>query len=374
MSSNTPLKGSFGLNLKFWGLPFATLIWCLTPSLSPVLACQFVEPPVDQSKVLWVHLDGLCSSREQHDHALTGDEVLEALKDGKSLDLKGVLIRGEIMLDQLPLRPLSTIAGVPSEIVGSMQERGIQEVRVIPGKMVIRDSEFDKVLATNLAKGALIVMGEVDFEGSRFLQSVDFSKMVFAGAFSFKEVDVGFEGFFIGAHFMGSADFSTVTFGTHTRFHQARFGGPVSFSGTEFRGVAEFLEVEFHGPADFSQSAFRNGTGFSGSHFHGPLDFSGVRVDQAMYFRFAEFAQQASFRESRFSSVLDFSNSRFLDQYDFSGVKLAVHPDLSGSSIRPEDVPEVRKTPPWKQIVMLAILTSLILGYLWRRRTARGSI
>ncbi len=374
MPSHPPMQGSLSLRWKSWVLPLATIIWCLIPYFPPAFACQLVDPPVDQDHVLWVHLDGTCSSHDKEEHALTGDVVLDALKEGKSLDLKGVLIRGDVMLDQLPLRPLAAIAEVPSEIVTTIQERGIQEVRVIPGKMVIRDSEFENVLATNLAKGALIVRGEVDFEGSRFAQSVDFSKMIFARSFSFKEVKVGFEGFFIGAHFTDSADFSTVTFGTHTRFHKARFGGPVSFSGTTFQGVAEFLEVEFQGPADFSGSAFHSGTGFSGSNFHGPLDFSGVRVDQAMYFRFAEFAQQASFRASRFSSVLDFSNSRFLDRYDFSDVELAFPPELSRSSIRPEDVPEVQGKTPWDQIVIFSILAILILVYLWRRRTARGSI
>ena len=335
-------------------------------------ACRLLEPPVNPADTLWVHLEGFCLSTDQRAWAVKGVDVLEALKAGKSLDFQGALLVGDIMLDQLPAQPIAEISNIPAEIQKRFHQRGLETARVIQGAVTIRDSRFEQVLATNLVDGALVILGEVTIAGTTFLQSVDFSKIIFAKPLVFTNVQVEYEGFFIGAHFEHAVDFSHTNFGTHSRFHKAVFRGPVIFAEVEFDGVAEFLEVEFQQTANFSRAKFLSGTGFSGSVFHGPVDFSGARTEQEIYFRFSEFKKGVSFRHGQFQSVVDFSNSRFEGEHDFSEAEFAVQPEFAASNISvqvPISGPKFTQQFQW---LLFGGLVSLVGIYLWISKRGTG--
>ena len=238
-----------------------------------VWACRLVDPPPQASNILWVHLEGLCFSADQREWAVSGADVLSALESGKSVDLQGALVVDDVMLDQLPLQPLAEIPLLPPHLQAAAQRGGVEKVRVISGAITIRGSQFEKVLATNLVNDVLVILGEVHISDTTFLQSVDFSKIIFVKPFVFSHVKVEHEGFFIGAQFEDDVDFSHTYFGTHARFHKAKFQGPVSFAEVEFKGVAEFLEVTFEQEANFSQANFLSGTGFSGVCVSGTCGF-----------------------------------------------------------------------------------------------------
>jgi hypothetical protein len=352
------------------------LLWVIMLFLMGALpsdawACRLLEPPEDRIDTLWVHLDGFCLASAQREWAITGAEVLEALIAGKSLDFQGALVVGDVMLDQLPLRSVAEIPHLPSQIQESLSLKGFEKVRVIPGSIAIRDSQFEKVFATNLVNDVLVIVGEVHISGTTFLQSVDFSKIIFAKPLVFSKVKVEHESFFIGAQFEEAVDFSHTSFGTHTRFHKAVFRGPVTFAEVAFQGVAEFLEVEFQETANFSHTQFLSGTGFSGSVFHGPVDFSGVKTKQEIYFRFSEFTEPVSFRQGQFQSVVDFSNSRFSGEHDFTDAEFAVQPEFTGSNISVEVLISRRMLNQPTQWLLFGGLVILVVFYLWitKRRT-----
>jgi uncharacterized protein YjbI with pentapeptide repeats len=335
-------------------------------------ACRLLEPPVNHADTLWGHLEGLCLSTDERAWAVKGADVLEALKAGKNLDFQGALVVGDIMLDQLPVQPVAEIPNIPADIQERLHQRGLETVRVIQGTVTIRDGRFEQVLATNLVNGALVILGEVNIAGTTFLQSVDFSKIIFAKPLVFTNVQVEYEGFFIEAHFEQAVDFSHTIFGTHSRFHKAVFRGPAMFVEVEFEGVAEFLEVEFQQAANFSQATFLSGAGFSGSVFHGPVDFSGVRTKQEIYFRFSEFKEGVSFRHGQFQSVVDFSNSRFEGEQDFSEAEFAVQPEFTASNISvqvPISGSRFNQRSQWMLFGGLVILVSI---YLWISKKSKG--
>jgi hypothetical protein len=353
-------------------LLFVMVLFLLGGLNQKAWACRLLEPPVNRADTLWVHLEGFCLSTDQRAWAVKGADVLEALKAGKNLDFQGALVVGDIMLDQLPEQPVAEIPNIPADIQARLHQRGLETVRVIQGAVTIRDSQFEQVLATNLVNGALVILGEVNISGTTFLQSVDFSKIIFAKPLVFTNVQVEYEGFFIGAHFEQAVDFSHTIFGTHSRFHKAVFRGPVMFVEVEFEGVAEFLEVEFQQTANFSQAKFLNGTGFSGSVFHGPVDFSGVRAKQEIYFRFCEFKEGVSFRHGQFQSVVDFSNSHFEGEHDFSKVEFAVQPEFTASNISvqvPISGPRFNQQSQWLLFGGLVILVGI---YLWISKRSTG--
>ncbi|MCA9499733.1 MAG: pentapeptide repeat-containing protein [Nitrospira sp.] len=297
--------------------------------------------------------------------AVKGADLLEALMQGKRIDLDQVLVVDQVMLDLLPQQAISEYPGIPPTMRKSLKERGITAVRVIPETISIRHSRFEKVLATNLVEGALLMLGPVDFTGTVFQQSIDLSKTVFVGPLRFSTARVDFEAFFIGSQFAQWVDFSHVIFGTHSRFHQAQFGDRVTFADAHFTGVAEFLEVGFHQTADFSRSVFSSGTGFSGSVFKGAADFSAISAIHEIYFRFTEFQESVTFAHAQFHTAVDFMNARFDGAKDFSGAEFRAMPELTGSNLPPDLVSVQGERKPYAEVGIFFGLVVLVLCYLW---------
>ncbi|MBA3964792.1 MAG: pentapeptide repeat-containing protein [Nitrospirales bacterium] len=355
--------------MKLRGVNYCLLLGLLLalPGLSPINAeaCRLLPIPPGSEHVLWVHVEGPCLPGEEEALAVKGADLLGALLQGKRIDLDHVLVVDQVMLDLLPQQALSENPTIPQAVGQRLQEQGVTAARVIPEAVSIRHSRFEKVLATNLVEGALLMLGPVDFTGTVFQQSIDLSKTVFVGPVRFSNARVDFEGFFIGSQFAQGVDFSHVTFGTHSRFHQAQFRDRVIFADAHFTGVAEFLEVEFQQAADFSRSTFASGTGFSGSVFKGAADFSAISAVHEIYFRFTEFRESVTFANARFHTVVDFSNARFDGTHDFSGVEFRTLPELSGSNL-PLDVASVQNgRTPYGQVGIFLGLVILVLCYLW---------
>lgn len=356
--------------MKLWGehfsLQLGLLLALLGVSSVNAEACRLLPVPPGSESVFWVHVEGPCLPEEEVTFSVKGADILEALVQGKRIDLDHVLVVDQVMLDLLPQQAISEYPSIPPSVGKSLNEKGITAVRVIPETISIRHSRFEKVLATNLVEGALLMLGTVDFTGTVFQQSIDLSKTVFVGPVRFSDAQVDFEGFFIGSQFAQGADFSHGIFGTHSRFHQAQFRDRVIFADAQFRGVAEFLEVEFQQAADFSRTTFASGTGLSGSVFKGPADFSAISAVHELYFRFAEFRESVTFANAKFHTVVDFTNARFDGTMDFSGAEFHTMPELTGSNL-PRDVVSVqngRRTYD-AQVVIFLGLVLLVLCYLW---------
>ncbi|MGB5054897.1 MAG: pentapeptide repeat-containing protein [Nitrospirales bacterium] len=328
-------------------------------------ACRLLPTPPGSENVFWVHVEGPCLPGEETALAVKGADLLEALVQGKRIDLDHVLVVDQVMLDLLPQQALSEYPAIPPSVRKPLNEKGITAVRVIPEAMSIRHSRFEKVLATNLVEGALLILGTVDFTGTVFQQSIDLSKTVFVGPVRFSHARVDFEGFFIGSQFAQGVDFSQVIFGTHSRFHQAQFRDRVTFADAHFTGVAEFLEVEFQQAADFSRTAFASGTGFSGSVFKGPADFSAISAVHEIYFRFTEFRESVTFAQAQFHTVVDFSNARFDGAKDFSGAEFRTMPELTGSNLPPDVLSVQNGRRLYGQVGIFLGLVILVLCYLW---------
>ncbi len=296
-------------------------------------ACELNESSSAEQKIFRRHLVGSCTPEEREKLAISTDVLLQALQDGKSLDLLGVTITGDLMLDQLPLRPMNetTLPLVVAQQI--VAERHIQNGRIIQGEISIRDSVVQGSWATNLRDGTLMIMGDTHITGTIFQRSVDFSKTAFLKTVNFSHSTIRFEGFFIGARFEEETVFEGVTFGTHSRFHKAHFKQNVSFLESQFTGLAEFLEVVFEKHANFKKTHFQMGTGFSGTQFGGHSNFSQSLFARETFFRFAVFRQEAEFRGVTFREVSDFSHTTFDGGVDFENVKFSVPPNFLGTHL-----------------------------------------
>ncbi len=290
--------------------------------LSPVCASAACteEPAPAGGNVLWKHLGKDCSNQERVHRAVTGQEILAALKAGKGIDLAGVVVTDDVLLDAVPAQPVEKLTGFSQPELDAIRSLPVSEVRVIAGSLSIRDSNVKGTLATKLTDGYLVVRGPVTLIGTTFEELVDLSRMLFLGPVDGSNSVFLREAYFIAGSFSRPARFTRAVFGPHTRFHRSHFYDVVSFQQSEFTGLAEFLEVTFDKDVDLSRTSFKQGTGFSGSRFRARLDFSEAVFDREGFFTYTVFEGDAHFRRATFRSVADFSDAEFKGGNDLAKV------------------------------------------------------
>ena len=340
-----------------------------------VHACKLEDSARSSEVVFFKRIVGQCSLEEKKALAIPAENLFHALQSGKSIEVDGVVIVGDLMLDQLPIQPIYSKYIPSAPVRKDIEQRGIQEGRIIRGSLSIRDSLFQGVLATNLKQGVLLIHGDVNITGTTFERSIDFSKTIFLAPVDFSRTAIQHEGFFIGARFNKPSTFEKTVFGTHSRFHKAWFGSTTTFSQAEFRGLAEFLEVVFEEDAIFSKSSFMAGTGFSGARFKGNLDLSEAVFAREVFFRFTTFENDVSFRQTTFRKVVDFTNAKFQATHDFSRAVFEVEPTFFGTKLE-SSPPQLSFLHDRKfQIglfILLLTLTVFIIYSLWKRSAMKA--
>jgi uncharacterized protein YjbI with pentapeptide repeats len=287
------------------------------------VACDMKTGSTQAEVALTLSLSADCTDAEREDRAVEAALLMDAFNRGKNVDLSGVVIRGDLLLDALEIAP------VPQELKGVAAIES-KEVRVVQGGLSIIDSFVRGAIRHQSTQGQLVFRGPVTFTGTRFEQTVDLSRSVFMQPVLLSGAIFLRESYFVQARFLSDVIGEKTAFGIHTRFHRARFYGPATFQQSGFSGLAEFLEVEFERDANFSRTYFKLGTGFSGSRFRGMADFSESLFDREAFFPFVIFEGDVFFRRATFRSTADFSNAEFQGRDDFAKVLFEGHPEFSG--------------------------------------------
>ena len=298
------------------------------------------------------------------DQAVDAAQLLEAFKEGKEIDLSGVIVRGDLSLDMLPVVPL------PPELEGLKELQG-REVRVIPGSMTIVDSIVRGAIRHGSVKGLLVVQGPVTFSGTEFEEPVDLSQAVFIQPVVLSSVRFLRESYFVQSRFLRDVFAEQTAFGPHTRFHRSVFQGPVTFERSGFNGLAEFLEVVFEKDINLSRTVFKSGTGFSGSRFQGLADFSEASFVKEAFFTYTRFNGYANFQRAIFRSTADFSNASFNGPDDFSKAVFEKAPQFTGTTrSATEQTPPGRENQNLQYAIILSLLvfSALLIAYLIRLR------
>ena len=359
-----------GLPASMWSVSvFCVVVWVVASAMSWGV-CRVDEGTDPQ--VMVRDLKGTCGDEDRQALAVSADDVLTALRQGRGVVLKGVVLAGDLPLDRLSLQPFEPGLVKHPAIVERIEAEQVSEVRVMHGPFMLEDVEVQGILATNLIEpGYIVVRGPVSLRGSTIRQSMDLSRMIFLDRADFSDLHIGHEGFFIRAMFVRGADFTRTAFGTHSRFHRARFLGKATFTGARFDGLAEFLEVSFAEDAEFARTRFLQGTGFSGSRFHKILDLSEARFDREAYFRFTEYLGQADFRRTLFRNTADFTEARFQGTVDFREAVFE-HPNLlSGvdfSELDGKGGPTGQDRDFFILLFILAVLWLLLL-VVWKKKS-----
>ena len=317
--------------------------------------CVVAPSTRDSATELVIHLRSTCSQEEREADAVAGETVIDAIAQGRRVDLVGVIIRGDLVFDRLPVESAEGLTGM---------EDGQRTVRAA---LSIRESDVRGALRHRSPEHVLRFEGPVDFQGSRFRDGVDLSRSVFQQKIDLSGAIFEKEAHFVRGHFVGEALCRETKFGSSTRFHQSTFQGWLDCTGALFDGMAEFLEVTFEQPATFEQSRFGQGTGFSGSHFKSRVDFGEAIFSRKTFFGFTVFEHEVLFAGAQFLGSADFSSAEFKRPDDLGKARFD-QPPLLVQTKRPasEQSDAVLQTREGQYVLTLVlfVVAALLVAYL----------
>ncbi|MBH0187504.1 MAG: pentapeptide repeat-containing protein [Nitrospira sp.] len=312
-----------------------------------------------------------CTADERETHAVSSAAIMEALGKGQAVELAGVIIRGDLSFDQLPLQTAKMKPGSTSERQEPSTQQSGLELRLVRGALTISDSVVLGSVRHRSAQGTLQFDGPVDFHGTTFKEGVDLSRARFEGMVDLSGAAFQKEAFFMQGQFTRSLACKEAKFGPHTRFHRAMFQGPVDCTGALFDGLAEFLEVTFHQQALFVRARFGSGTGFSGSRFAQQISFHEAIFSRDTFFGFVAFEGAASFTGAQFLGKADFSNADFKQPDDLARARFDQPPLLVRTQRAVQDQPDKGANSPIGQYALtvgLLFLAAMLLAYALKRK------
>lgn len=315
------------------GCPLVVLVvWTVALSAGEASAACLIERTSSANeRSLVKHLGPECTPAEREAHAVNGTVIMEAIANGRPVDLKGVHTHGDLVFDGLPVEKFQMPKGLTSEQREALNRLDVEEHRLVRQAVRIRDSVVHGALRHRSSKGTLQFEGPVDFHGTTFKEGVDLSRSVFQAAVDLSASRFEKEAYFVQGQFAQALRCKETEFGPHTRFHRSVVRGPVDCSGALFNGMAEFLEVTFEQSVTFERARFGLGTGFSGSRFKLQADFSEAIFSREAFFGFSIFEGKVLFADAQFLGSADFSSAEFKQPDDFAKVRFDQPPVLVGT-------------------------------------------
>ncbi|MEQ1794832.1 MAG: pentapeptide repeat-containing protein [Nitrospira sp.] len=293
--------------------------------------CTVEASPSGKPGPFMKHLSADCTNAERAVNAVSAASVMKALAQGQPVDLTGVVLQGDLIFDQLPVRKSQIPKGLTPEQQTALSAMNDEEQRSVAGNLTIRDSIVEGALRHRSAKGTLEFEGTVDFHGTRFKDGVDLSRSVFQRPLMLDGAVFERESYFVQGHFTQGLRCADTKFGLHTRFHRSVFRGPVDCQGSLFDGMAEFLEIVCEAPVNLERARFGSGTGFSGAQFKKLANFSEAIFSKEAFFAFTVFSGEARFAGAQFLQTADFSNADFKRGDDLAKVRFDQKPLTKGT-------------------------------------------
>lgn len=342
--------------LCIWGLAWAFVI---SPGM---LFAECTSEGSGQSEVavFTLHLHHACTEAEREARAISAQDLMRALVAGKGIDLSGVVIQGDIVLDELPAQKVAAVEGLSLEDRRVLEGLNDEEVHVIRGPFAIKHSRVKGRIVNRLKRGFLLITGPVVLVHTDFVGLVDLSRTVFLGLVDGSNARFEQESYFVQDRFTQGAMFTDGRFGPHARFHRSMFSGPAIFRGADFPGLTEFLEVVFEQDANFSRTAFHMGTGFSGAHCRGKCDFSSAQFDREAFFLFARFDRTVTFAAARFNSQADFSDASFKESDDLTKATFARAPVMTRTARVVSAMPAGPEAAPFSQALTVGMFVAAV--------------
>jgi len=333
--------------------------------------CQESGTGIGKEGPFVVHLMPDCTPAEREARAVDGAAIIEAVAKGRAIELVGVIVRGELIFDDLAAQTDRPAGGTASEEQLAVGRPGMEEQRLVREAVAIRDSVVLGAVRHRSAKGTLRFERSVDVRGTVFKDVVDLSRSQFQGTVALSGATFEKEAYFVQGQFSQGLACDGTKFGRHTRFHRSTFAGPVDCSGARFDGLTEVLEVSFEQPVTFERVRFGLGTGFSGSRFKQRGMFDEAIFSRDAFFGFTVFEGDVSFAGAQFLGKADFSDAWFAKPDDLAKARFDQPPSLTTTRRLVQDRPvEFMNSPAVQYVltVLCLIAAGILVGYAFKRK------
>jgi uncharacterized protein YjbI with pentapeptide repeats len=365
------MRGNFKTNCVVCSLALL-LGWIGILSIGEARAACLVDAPAGaKSGSLVMHLPPDCTQAEREARAVGSAAIMEAMAKGRIVDLVGVVVRGDLIFDKLPVQTTQMPKGLTPEQRAALTQLNVEDLRLVREAVTIRDSVVLGAWRHRSAKGTLQFEGPVDFHGTTFKDGLDLSRSAFQSAVDLSRASFEKEAYFVQGQFAHALSCTDTKFGPHTRFHRSSFRGAVHCAGALFDGMAEFLEVSFEQSASFERARFGSGTGFSGSRFKRHANFSEAIFSREAFFGFSVFEGEASFAGAQFLGSADFSSAEFMKPDDLAKVRFDQKPLFTRTKrVAQEQSTDFLKSPTGQYgLTLLLLLTgALLVAYALRMK------
>ena len=117
---------------------------------------------------LVIHLSPSCTQAERESHAVRGEVIMDAIAKGRSVDLLGVLVRGDLIFDRLAVQTTAGSPGSTSERATLGDHVGGNGQRIVRQALSLGDCVVLGTVRHRAADSTLRFEGHDDFSGSHF--------------------------------------------------------------------------------------------------------------------------------------------------------------------------------------------------------------
>ncbi|MFH1336442.1 MAG: pentapeptide repeat-containing protein [Candidatus Zixiibacteriota bacterium] len=266
-------------------------------------------------------LPKISSEEEQVVEPIPAQEVIQAIKSGKSIEIINAVIEGPLNLESLVVNGKIKIQG--TKIKGQLDCSYAEFKQVLDfhsttfhsevkftGATIAKDiilrnttfhekSEFTDMIVEGALYGELCkFLNEVDFVATQIKRRAVFTKGIFEQKAMFTGFNITGTGFFDSTVFIKEANFGSAQINGRAIFEGAIFKDDFNFASVRIGACAEFKNTLFKKNAVFHMTQIEESAFFHRANFEGTADFRYIQVGSNVEFNGAIFNRSAIFNSA----------------------------------------------------------------------------
>jgi len=285
------------------------------------------------------------SETEKEANPITAEEIVDAIKSGKNIEIINAVIEGAFILKHINIDGKITIqrTKIKGQVdwsyaafkqVLNLENSTFETDATFTGIMVEKDIFQDNVTFMGDAtfsdvtidgifhSGDSTFKKEAIFVGSVFKKRVEFSKSTFEGKVDFGITRIGSVALFNGVKFEKQVIFNSTKIEGATFFNSAILEGDVDFIGAQIYNTVEFYKAQFKQMANFGSARIKINVRFTSTIFKGKVNFNLTRIEGSAFFDTAIFEDEANFGSARIGGIAMFNGAKFKKLVNFNGAKI----------------------------------------------------
>ena len=263
------------------------------------------------------------SDQKKVANPIDAEEIVEAIKDGKVVEIINAVIEGPFILKYTNVEENITIqrTRIRGQVDWSysafkqmlkLENSTFETDATFTGIIVEKDIFQDNV--TFLGKATfsdIMVNGVIHSRDSTFKKEAIFVESIFKKRVEFRETTFEGKVIFYQTQIEGRAFFDTATFKDEANFGSARIGGTAVFNRAKFKKIVIFNGANIEGGALFNSAIFED-----------DVDFYGAQINNIAEFYEAVFNKKANFGLIRIKTMIGFSSTIFKGKVNFNQAQI----------------------------------------------------